>query len=1259
MKRKFSVILVLTLIIGVFSILPIEAFAEEELFSFFETEGGYKLQYCVKTAEGEVVLPAEYMGKKVVAIQGGAFEGCEKMTSVVLPETITAIDDYAFRNCPLLESVNIPSGVTRIGNEMFANCTSLKNIELHDNIEYIGKKAFYTCKSLETVKIPAKVKVIYDSTFEYCTNLKNVLLPETVTEINMYAFKDCESLSTINLPSRVIEIDMSAFLNTAIYNNRENWSQGVLYIGAHLICADRYAVPEFYTIKEDTINIASCAFSNNYSLKHITIPKSITKISAAAFWECENLKMISFEGFIEAFGHSAFEETNISAVYINSIDDWCNTSFENESANPLYSGVAKLYVGNSVVYDVVVPENIERIKPYTFANYGYLNSVSFSNNLKEIEEYAFHNCDLLTEVIFPAHIEKIGDCAFNNCDSLSSVSFPEGLKEIGETAFGYCGALSTITLPDSIETITRNSFYATRFYLNESNWENQFLFIGKCLIEAKPDLYGNIVLKDGIKVIANHAFSDCDGIISVDFPSTLEIIGDGAFYSCYSLRSVEIPSNLRVIGNEAFFNTPLQAVVFNDKIESIGKMAFGWCDFLKEISIPDSIKELPASLFADCQNLKTVVLPENLTKISESAFVSCDSLEYVFYNNTEENWNKVIIEKNNDVLSDVKIHFDSVYHDFSGYTVEHPTPEVGGKRCYHCSICGYEYSEALGYLNQYVSNLNTEAVNVDAEKNIITAKKYLIEDLNEVLEAQQGYRIEFSHSENNYCGTGSKIRIVGEDGALVKAYTLIVSGDLNGDSVCDTLDCMLMQLSFNDTEILKNEFFIAADVDENNVIEMNDFQSIVNKMINAQYEADKNNSLLNTEEIVELYKASVNDAKQNANGVVLLKKGVLKYYNIAEANEQPELINKFYKNSFFDDEDYLAFLEEPVTRKYLQPQNSLCTLSVNNIKTAKCKETESEYILNVTVKDDIDSVASLVEPLTEARIMSYVANDKTAFTGLVENISNLKVSYENVKVTAVIDKKSGALLRVKTNTPCIVEADAIFKFIGETISVKLGVELVEEYTIESVNGGEIVDKEALELFRSASSKIKNNSEAGYTKKAWQNITYEDNSDNYIKSVINSLLVSSENAVGKNYEKGSDDVKQNFPLGNCSEEYLLSVTKTENEEGNYIVRIITEKQNNPKKSDIDGLTVMSNELLYTEDVKNAIKYEPFDIEITYSDIAYKNYYIVAEITKSGEFVSVSHSVDANCKMSGAMSLANMNVSCTGVLSLNAEYTDFKY
>ena len=83
-----------------------------------------------RDTSGAVVVPSTLNGGRVTRIGAGAFDGCDQVTSIVIPEGVEEIGARAFRNCSALTEVTIPSSVTQIGDGAFEGCSSLTMVRV-------------------------------------------------------------------------------------------------------------------------------------------------------------------------------------------------------------------------------------------------------------------------------------------------------------------------------------------------------------------------------------------------------------------------------------------------------------------------------------------------------------------------------------------------------------------------------------------------------------------------------------------------------------------------------------------------------------------------------------------------------------------------------------------------------------------------------------------------------------------------------------------------------------------------------------------------------------------------------------------------------------------------------------------------------------------------------------------------------------------------------------------------------------------------
>ena len=167
---------------------------------------------------GEVVIPATvtYNSKtySVTSIGNYAFNGCDGLTSITIPNSVTSIGNCAFSICSGLTSIDIPGSVTSIGVGAFSYCTGLTSITIPNSVTSIGNSAFDGCDGLTSIDIPGSVTSIGNSAFSYCTGLTSITIGNGVTSIGNSAFNGCDGLSEIySMAETPATIDISTFSN--------------------------------------------------------------------------------------------------------------------------------------------------------------------------------------------------------------------------------------------------------------------------------------------------------------------------------------------------------------------------------------------------------------------------------------------------------------------------------------------------------------------------------------------------------------------------------------------------------------------------------------------------------------------------------------------------------------------------------------------------------------------------------------------------------------------------------------------------------------------------------------------------------------------------------------------------------------------------------------------------------------------------------------------------------------------------------------
>lgn len=268
-----------------------------------------------------------------------------------------------------------------------------------------------------------------------------------------------------------------------------------------------------YEGKEYTITQLGSIFSNNQTLKKVTLPKSVTSLSS------------TFEGC-----------TLLSEVVNTDQILYCSRTFcECRSLKSI---------------DL---SNCETIGNNTFANCNNLQSINLKKCIT-IESQAFTNCSNLQSVGDLSSCTTIMDGAFSSCSSLKSIDI-SNCNSLGNYVFEGCSKLEEVKLSKQINKIN-NSTFSGCTNLKSIDLSNCTSIEGSAFNGCQSlTSVGNTALLSSIQ---GNAFSGCS-LDSVSLPG-LTYIGSNAFSSNPNLKELRVPSTLEAIGDRAFRGCHLEKV---------------------------------------------------------------------------------------------------------------------------------------------------------------------------------------------------------------------------------------------------------------------------------------------------------------------------------------------------------------------------------------------------------------------------------------------------------------------------------------------------------------------------------------------------------------------------------------------------------------------------------------------------------------------------------------------------------------------------
>lgn len=263
----------------------------------------------------------------------GTFEGCTKLKTVTLPDTVTQFYSQTFKNCTALEEINIPKSIQVIQPQEFLGCSSLKTVDFRGtSVVRICDEAFKDCTSLASVYWGEPENLSIDAyAFQDCTNLETVDCSKTnISSIENYAFYNCSKLKKIDLSSSTME----------------QTGQSIFRACTSL---EEVILPK--TLKE----INYLTFSGT-AIKTLDLRETaITKIIDSGCANMDALKTLYLPATLEEFGDYAFlaKKSSSGKLYIYSVIPEADINAIADKATGVWSGRSISFPKGSytIIYD--------------------------------------------------------------------------------------------------------------------------------------------------------------------------------------------------------------------------------------------------------------------------------------------------------------------------------------------------------------------------------------------------------------------------------------------------------------------------------------------------------------------------------------------------------------------------------------------------------------------------------------------------------------------------------------------------------------------------------------------------------------------------------------------------------------------------------------------------------------------------------------------------------------------------------------------
>lgn len=278
-------------------------------------------------------------------------------------------------------------------------------ITYNNDIYTITQFGFTESKGITSVKIPETIITIPGRCFNCFTpgtncELTTLEIPNSVTSIGKEAFVGLNKLKSITLSKNITSIGEGAFRG----------------------CSSLEEV-----INLPAVDLSNYIFMNCLSLKNITIPEGVKKISYDAFYNCPALETISLPSTLEEIGTSAFYGcTSLKSIILPE----SLTKFGDNSDNSEHPGYSGCFAGCTNLLKVTIPSKVTTIYSLAFQGCTQLQTIYLGAGVTTIEKNSFEDCTNLKQICIsattPPSVDSNSGLLTSNNYENCTVYVPEG-----------------------------------------------------------------------------------------------------------------------------------------------------------------------------------------------------------------------------------------------------------------------------------------------------------------------------------------------------------------------------------------------------------------------------------------------------------------------------------------------------------------------------------------------------------------------------------------------------------------------------------------------------------------------------------------------------------------------------------------------------------------------------------------------------------------------------------------------------------------
>ena len=304
-------------------------------------------------------------------------------------------------------------------------CRSLRPGEMDDDFSASNREPDYEIVPHIPANKDGVLIINGEPTYEYhgYSDLRVLKIEDNVLIINDNAFGSCTNLERVEMGNGVKFIGNTAFMYSLALETIV-WSRSLKYIGIE-------------------------AFKET-GIKELDLPEGLEAIGAAAFSECDYLRVARIPDTVKSIGQAAFSHCeNLKEISL--------------PTNPDCTILTKsLFHGCRSLTELILPDSVTEIERDALSGCSSLTKLILPDSVTTIEKNALSGCRSLIELVLPDSVTTIMRFAFLNCEGLRRVSLPRNpnCQFLPRGLVSDARSLKTLIVPENFEFIDAYSLNA-------------------------------------------------------------------------------------------------------------------------------------------------------------------------------------------------------------------------------------------------------------------------------------------------------------------------------------------------------------------------------------------------------------------------------------------------------------------------------------------------------------------------------------------------------------------------------------------------------------------------------------------------------------------------------------------------------------------------------------------------------------------------------------------------------------------------------